>query len=502
MPWLPSAQASAIKPWFQHLQAGAMMKIRRFFAPDMRHAIRMVRQEQGADAVILSSRKVDGGIEIVSALDYDEALFDEMQAAAENPQAVPGNLDARTECPDPGSRTLAATGSANHDSGLKRTDQSVAHSQTTVGGRATSSRGDELLPELAPLPWTGNKARTEPNATATNGGSSQQRIEWAQDPALVAMQREIEGLRSLLQDQLASLAWNDLRAREPARAAVEERLIGLGLDRDLGRAVAAEIRLCEEAEVNWKQALARLAARLPVADEEELGGDGVIALVGPTGVGKTTTIAKLAARHVQRYGRHSVALVTTDAYRIGAFKQLQTFGQILGIQTHLAQTQQELDDILYGMDNKQRVFLDTAGMSQRDPRLSVEVANLSTIAGLSTLLVVAANVQQSTISETMRAYSDLPISGLVLTKLDEATSLGPLLSALALAPTQLPAVYLCAGQRVPEDLLPVRRQSLLDRALALSRPANIRSASVSERLSFNNPDRAGPQLPGYGHAYT
>jgi flagellar biosynthesis protein FlhF len=422
------------------------MKIRRFFAPDMRQAIRMVREEQGPDAVILSSRRVDGGMEIVSAIDYDPALVSDLEEDAALPPDVAGADGVRA------SRELEA---------------------------------EVLEPLLGRFSEESLPARKSPEP------AREREIVWSQDPTLTAMRREIETLRSMLQDQLGSLAWNDIRQRQPERAQVIGDLLRLGLDEELARELALAVEHTADPERMWREALGALADRIPVAGEERLVGKGVVALVGPTGVGKTTTIAKLAARHVRRMGRQSVALITTDSHRVGAYRQLQTFGQILGIPVYLAQTARDLGGILAGLGDKDRVFVDTAGMSQRDLQLAGNMAGLNGIPNLRTLLVVATNAQQAVLEETLRAFGQLPLEGIVLTKLDEAVSLGPILTALSRG--DLPLMFVSEGQRVPEDLNSANVERLINLAVALS----MRHGEVDDR------ERASPQglreFAGWSH---
>ncbi len=423
----------------------------------MRQAIRLVREEQGPDAVILSSRRVEGGIEIVAAMDYDQAMFSEMAA----------DDGAGRQAPAP-APTLETVGEP-----LDALEPLESLQPTTAASAAVPSR----------TPWQPSPERRDRD------------IEWSQDPTLVAMQREIEGLRSMLHDQLASLAWNDLRQREPARAQLVSRLERLGLDDGLAREIAGGVRGPDRGEPAWREALEALAERIRVVPETRLDGEGIIALVGPSGVGKTTTVAKLAARYAQRHGPQSLALVTTDAVRIGAYRQLQTFGQIIGVPVYLAQTGRELGDILAGLNEKQRVFVDTAGMSQRDLRLTEEMAGLAALPSLRTLLVVAANTQQLVLEETFRAFSHLPLEGAVITKLDEAASLGPVLSALCGG--DLPLMFVSEGQRVPEDLQPARVQRLLSRAVSLvSEPSETKSETKQARA----PRRVLGNLDSFAHA--
>ena len=429
----------------------------------MRQAIRLVREEQGPDAVILSSRRVEGGIEIVAAMDYDQAMLSEMSA-------------------DDGTERLAPPAAPIPE----------------LAGEPLESLGPlpSLQPTTAADATVPSRVPRQSSAERRDRDRDRDRdIVWSQDPTLVAMQREIEGLRSMLHDQLASLAWNDLRQRDPARAQLVSRLERLGLDDGLAREIAGAVGAPDRGEPAWREALDALAERIRVVPETRLDGEGIIALVGPSGVGKTTTVAKLAARYAQRHGPQSLALVTTDAVRIGAYRQLQTFGQIIGVPVYLAQTGRELGNILAGLSEKQRVFVDTAGMSQRDLHLTEEMAGLAALPSLRTLLVVAANTQQLVLEETFRAFSHLPLEGAVITKLDEAASLGPALSALCGG--DLPLMYVSEGQRVPEDLQPARVQRLLSRAVSLLAE---QSDTTSETKKERAPRRVLGNLDSFAHA--
>lgn len=439
------------------------MNIRRFFATDMRQAIRLVREQQGPDAVILSSRKVDGGIEIVSATDYDQTLVSGALPNAPDVDDTPINDPLATLRP---------------------------LSSRSPGDRAPQDRGRDRISPLQESLESLPSARASA-ATSTSAGMNRQQVSWTQDPTLVAMRQEIESLRGMLQDQLASLAWHDLRLREPERVRLVHRLEALGLNRELAQEIAGEVRDLTHPEASWDEALRLLGARIPVAKEDLLNTSGVIALVGPSGVGKTSTLAKMATRHVQRHGRHSLALVTTDAQRLGAFRQLQTMGQLLGVPAHLAQNARELATIVAGLQDKQRVFVDTAGLSQRDVRLMDEMAALGKIPNLKTLLVVAANAQQRVFEEIFRRFSHLPLSGTVLTKLDEAASLGPLLTALTRAPAP-PLCFVSEGQRVPEDLSRASVPDLLRCAMRLTDNEESAGTPPATLATVQNPGRRAP----------
>ncbi len=379
------------------------MKVKRFFAPDMRQAIRLVREAQGADAVILSNRKVDGGVEIISATDYDESLLE--------------NRDFET-APE----TTAAASPAADEPSTDRPTRTPAVSQT---------------------------------------------VTWSQDPAMVSVKEEIRQLRGLLENQLAHLAWGELDRREPLHTGVMRRLRNMELSTSLIEQLSAPAVHARDEAHAWQLALAEFSAIVPVVDNDLLEQGGVVALVGSTGVGKTTSIAKLAARYVLRHGQRHVALVTTDSYRIGAHEQLMTYGRLLGIPVQVASDHNELRSTLNSLADKRLVLIDTAGMSQRDVRLTEQFTTLSDSGiPIRTLLVLSATLHPSVLDETVQAFSAVPTDGAILTKLDEAASLGGVLSAVIRQ--GLPLMFTTNGQRVPEDMHPARAQDLVQLAAQLA----------------------------------
>ena len=411
------------------------MKIKRYFAADMRQAIRKVREEQGPDAVILSNRRVEGGIEIVAAVDYDEALVNEAMAQ-------PGFDTRRTPTTEP-----PATGAKAVSK--KAVSPVPAHNASAGGSNA------QISPDPAPA------SRNDP---------SRSNIYWAQDPALVEMRREIHELRGLLENQLAHLAWGDLQRRQPHTTELLRRLSELGLTPALCRSLAEQVGPVSDEDQAWRRALGLLAHQLPVTDDDILSSGGVIALVGSTGVGKTTSVAKLAARYALRHGQRSVALVTTDCYRIGAHEQLFTYGRILGVPVQAASSHEELQTALASLVDRRLVLIDTAGMSQRDLRLAEQLATLRDSGfPLRTYLVMNATTQSNVLEEAVRAFGTAALEGCILTKVDEAASLGGALSVVA--KHRLPLAYVGDGQRVPEDLHPARAHNLVNRAVSLMQQA-------------------------------
>lgn len=383
------------------------MKIKRFFAPDTRQAIRMVREDQGPDAVILSNRRVKGGIEIIAAVDYDESIFAE-----------------------------------------------VAHQGRTDEHEKTESSPGEV-------------AQTKDfNSTNAVHAPESPAVEWAQDPAIVEMRHEIQNLRGILENQLSHLAWGEMARSQPTQAKIVHQLMEMGIAAEISNRVAAQIEPAQDADHAWRQALACLSRQLIVTDDDILTHGGVVALVGPTGVGKTTTVAKLAARFTLRHGQHQVALISTDSYRIGAHEQLLTYGRILGVPAYVAEDPEELQSKINDLSDKRLILIDTAGMSHRDMRLSKQLSALNQGSpAVRIYLALSANTQFSALNEIVNAFRSVPLAACILTKLDEATSLGGVLSALL--ENQLPLAYVSDGQRVPEDMHPARAHRLISNAATL-----------------------------------
>ncbi|MFP4079556.1 MAG: flagellar biosynthesis protein FlhF [Ectothiorhodospira sp.] len=409
------------------------MKIKRYFAPDMRQAINRVREAQGPDAVILSSRKVEGGIELIAAIDYDEAEVERMASSAET-VGTPAAQGAQTQDPDG--------------------DQARDPAPEQEGPDPEDPLGNLLTPVMEPP----GDATPEREGDSGKGG----RRERPREPALLAMQKEIQGLRGMLQEQLCSLANQEFARAEPWRATIARRLQWIGLEQELSRDIARQVDTPDDPVEGWEEALSAFADRVPVAADGLLDESGIITLVGPSGVGKTTTVAKLAALYSLRHGQDSLALITTDGQRLGAYRQLQTFGQLLGVPVYSVQTGRQLNDMLERLRSKQMVFIDTAGTSQRDVEMLEELAGMTAIPSARVLLVLAANVQKAVLGETLQAFARLEPDACILTKVDEAASLGEALSALIRA--GLPLSFVSEGQRIPEDLRPARAQRLIHQA--------------------------------------
>jgi flagellar biosynthesis protein FlhF len=273
----------------------------------------------------------------------------------------------------------------------------------------------------------------------------------AADRGYLEMQQELRNLRKLMHDELKHLKWNERCLRDPLQARVLEQLTAMDLAPDIARALAtlAPRRTSLASEAHIPAAL--LVKHLQVVDKLGPVNDGVIALVGPTGAGKTTTIAKLAARWSMQHGCRDLALVSTDGYRVGAREQLMTYARIIGVQLHTANTGAELKWVLERLSSKKLILIDTAGMGPRDVRLSEQLAALKLgAAGARVFLTLPAHGEAHALDKIVKTFAAVAPDACILTKIDEAASLGAALSTALRH--RLKVAYLCNGQRVPEDL--------------------------------------------------
>ena len=378
------------------------MKIKHYRAADMRQALRQVRDAQGPDAVILSSRRIANGVEVVAAVDYD------------------GEVEA----------SVAASEPARPEARVATAADYAALAQRFQGGQDQH--------KLSDLPADANE--------------------------------ELRTLRRMLETQLATLAWNDLSRRAPIQTELLRQLTVLGLAHDLAGELVSQLPQRMELAEAQRLSLALMARRIETVSERWMESGGVVALVGPTGVGKTTLIAKLAARWVLRHGARNLALVTTDSIRIGAQEQIHTLGRLLGVPAYAIDGAAEFAELLDHVGERRLVLIDSAGLSQRDPRLASELETLSNASErLETSLVLSAAAQAGAIEQSLERFAAARPTTCCVTKLDEATSLGGTLSALIR--TKLPLAYLSDGQQVPEDLSPARAHQLIARAVELSKKA-------------------------------
>ena len=425
------------------------MRVKRFFAADMRSAMKLVRDEMGPEASIIANRRVAGGIELTAALDY------------EAPRLTPPTPGLDTELKKTQERILSARASLQAG---ERPSEGPSVNRQLFGDsmRQAAEQGSPVARDLLDRLNSETAAPAAPAAVAPDSRSAAP----AGMDNLDDMRSEIAGLRDLLESQLGGFAWGQVSRTQPRQASLWRRLVQLGLPPELCKDLLARVEEVTEPRQAWRMLLAHLAQGIPVMREELIDEGGVIALVGPTGAGKTTTLGKLAARYVLKHGSQHVALVTMDTFRIGAHEQLRTLGRILNVPVRVVDEQNSLQDVLDEFAGKRLVLVDTAGLQARDPQLRGQLAELAAQgARLRTLLVLAATSQYRVLKAAWHNYRSCDLAGCILTKVDEAGSLG---EAIGLAMEQrLPVAYIADGQRIPDDISRGVGHQLVSRAVGL-----------------------------------
>jgi flagellar biosynthesis protein FlhF len=462
------------------------MKIKRFFAKDMRTAMVEVKEVLGPDAVIMSNKKVVGGIEIVAAVDYQSETSDKKSDPLSQLKEDSVQLSSQSAENSPKIKLPNSIRSNRKESG-----DDFAKSLNSFFGKVNAQHNKNVslkkrqdLPtfsfkeeaEKGPKPFSGTKPPTlaeqqnwssrSENKIATAKNTTQS-TRSSENKDIAKISAEVASLRKLLEHQVSGLMWQEMERREPVRAMIIKWLNSAGFSDEIADNLASYVpEDASSSEVqDYIQAL--LQEKVSIGKNEILLKGGAIALLGPTGVGKTTTIAKLAAQFAIKYGPDQVALITTDTYRIGAHEQLATYGKIMGCAVRVAKDADELSQILYQFREKRLVLIDTAGMGQRDVRLSEQLETLMSSSGvkIKSYLVVPATAQRRVIEEALQHFKRIPLSGCILTKLDESIGLGEVLSVTI--KHALPISYVTTGQRVPEDIEIAKVESLMSGTLAM-----------------------------------
>ena len=396
------------------------MNVRKFVAATARDALRKVKELLGPDAIILSNRAIPGGVEIMAV------------AAGDMEMMVPSSPKADTG---------------------RGEDYTVSLSGTSTVERSSPARAGSL-PSATPR-----------SAPAFDRSESRRETVQAKPAEVVpaAVMDEIRALRKMFEQHIAGVAWGEGARSEPVKTEMLRQMLDAGFSPRFARDLLEDLPrdLNAARAQNWVKNTADRSLATIDAESDIVDRGGVYALVGPTGVGKTTTTAKLAARCVLRHGASKVALITTDGYRIGAHEQLRIYGRILGVSVHLVKDAEDLQQTLYDLRHKHMVLVDTMGMSQRDRMVGEQVAMFGN-SNVKRLLLLSATSRGDTLDDVVRAYSGADLAGCILSKIDEATSLASSLDVIIRHGLRLH--YVSNGQRVPEDLHLPNRAYLLHRA--------------------------------------
>lgn len=498
------------------------MQVKRFVAADMRRALELVRQALGPDAIILSSTRTPEGVELMTTLASDNELKQiQSMNSAPTPVSKAASIAASIATPtDTGAEASlgenllgAFKGLSSSQPGLAsgKTGQQLADEIEQARLRMLASRkAEESAKEFllnkqtvnagiprraASVPVAAEAPIAKPRVSAADRYPL---VDEAPRPALAKpktqvkpqpvaapvenaqlneLQAELADMRFLLEQQLDRMNGVSKPEGSPVLSSVGRRLERVGLPEDAINKVLSSCKKTRTLAEAWPDALANLARQLPVIGKDVIEQGGVFAFVGPTGVGKTTTIGKLAARYVLEHGADKVALVTTDTYRIAAHDQLRSFGRILRVPVRVVDENNTLESVLNSLRHCPLVLIDTAGFRHGDPHLKAQLKALAQQPQVKTLLVLSTNSQQQMLKASVHAYSGAGLVGCVLTKLDETACLGEALGVVM--QNGLPVAYTTDGQDIPRDLQVARGHQLVSTAAALIKRGASAQAVIS-----------------------
>ncbi|MEQ1637512.1 MAG: flagellar biosynthesis protein FlhF [Methylococcales bacterium] len=459
------------------------MKIKRFFAADIRQAMRMVKDELGPDAVIMSNKSVDGGVEIYAARDFDQQMLQQTQKVEQG--VVPNKQNAikkmfglQQDAP-PAKAPVHIVSSPRkqgaHSEQISSVPRRKVDSYIGYAEKAMFNRPDTrqieasvqpaikkpvaaTVPPLdfseakyippAPQERVFNNVQQQQKPVEKQFAAAQQSA--ASEDLLAEMRNEFKQLKFSMAARLSELSFNSLQTN-PVRMDVLHRLADMDISKKLSLKLVNHLGAYNSADSAFKKAQEMLAKVLPVSNDNILEYGGVVALLGPTGVGKTTTIAKLAAQFILKHGPRQVALITTDNFRIAAHEQLNTYGRILDVPVRSAGNAQELRSLINGFFDKKLILIDTAGMGPNDMRLAERLITLQeNDIPVKSYLVMSATTQYKAMQTIVKGFQMVKPTGCIITKMDEAESKGAVISTLI--EQQLPLVFITDGQQVPEDI--------------------------------------------------
>ncbi len=507
------------------------MNVKRFVARTAREALTHVKHAFGDDAVVLSTRPCEEGVEVLAmapeGMQHIErlsstapvAVAPSAPVAEPQPPAQPSLLRrafaARAAASAP--RTPATPPAHSEVQGdveqlamstlsfqdyvrermLKRRDAALreqAQQQAPMTEpapqpapepvRAPAPAAPRLAERMAaperPVPMLHDAPAAEPIHVPSLAQPAPARRE-QQDKE---MMEELRSMKGLIEERFGALAFMEKLQRHPAQARLTQKLLDCGFSPALIRKLAESLPADAADETAWATGV--LERNLLTGESEAALEDqgGVYALIGATGVGKTTSTAKLAAAFAAKYGAANLGLITLDAYRVGAHEQLRAYGRILGVPVHTAHDRASLEDLLDLLAGKKMVLIDTAGMAQRDTRTR-ELLEMLAHPSICKLLVVNASAQGETIEDVLVAYRAAQCRGVILSKMDEAVKLGPALDPLIRH--RLCVVGVANGQRVPEDWHRLSSQALMHRALRPTAGSAYRMDASDVNLIFAAP---------------
>ena len=464
------------------------MNVKRFTARTSRDALVLVRQALGEDAVVLSTKPSVDGVEVLAMAPEGMKQIERMAATPASKQAAAAPAPTRPVEDDVAELSMSTLSFQDYvrERMLRRRQAALNPPAAEAAARTPSAPAaaaaerasvlEQRMAERAPVaaPRSSDAALPrEPMLPAAHEPRPPVLADVPQPAPHAAgtrrdqedMMSELRSMKGLIEERFGALAFIEKLQRQPAQARLTQKLLDAGFSPALIRKIGDSLSADVHDESVWAANVLEHNLMTAEADAPLEDQGGVYALVGATGVGKTTTTAKIAAAFAAKYGANNLGLITLDAYRIGAHEQLRAYGRILGVPVHTAHDRASLEDLLELLAAKKMVLIDTAGMAQRDARTR-ELLDMVSHRSIKKLLVVNAASQGETIEDVMIAYHASACAGVVLSKMDEAVKLGPALDALIRHKVKV--IGVANGQRVPEDWHRLSANALVHRALRAS----------------------------------
>lgn len=500
------------------------MNVKRFVGRTSHEALGRLKAALGPDAVVLSTRPCAEGVEILAM--GPEAMSRQASDVAQDVEGDAQTLSMSTlsfqdyvrermlkrrqaEMKAASSPAAALQPSASFAAATQNAMRSAATGRPVAAGRgadlheraraqakilgaADAPAADFGAHVNAPAAPSVRRIETLPTPSVRSLGASAPSASSGMEPRhfdQASMLEELRSMKGLIEQRFSALTFLERLQRQPGQARLAQRLLEVGFSPALARKLTELLPQDAPSEERWASAALernlRAAEQMPAIEDQ----GGVIALIGSTGVGKTTTTAKLAAAFASKHGASALGLITLDAYRVGAQEQLRAYGRILGVPVHSAHDRASLEDLLSLLSDKRLVLIDTAGMAQRDSRTR-EMLDMLSHPSIKRVLVLSAAAQGETLDDVVISWRAASCQGVVLSKVDEAVRLAPALDVLIRH--KLAVLGIANGQRVPEDWHRLTAQALVQRALREPARGHWRLDSESVELIFADSSPTAP----------
>lgn len=442
------------------------MQAKKIIAPDMRRALIKVRNELGDDAIILSNRKVPQGIELIATNDNQAHVAQVLQQRKEDQIKASQWADTDTAHAKQQDQQRKSEQKAQLAERIHKAKISAEKNSPTKDlPKKESSLSEQKIAEQLSFQqkiMQQKSSQQEAMASAVPFKSAAH----SEQATVKHLESQVYLLKELLRNQSTWLNWGQFSFTQPIRSYLFQQLCRIGLSVTLIKSLIGqeEYQQLSDIQAAWRLTMQTLASRIPVLTDDLVDAEGIIALVGPTGSGKTTSIAKIATRHVQRYGNEQLALITTDAFRLGAQQQLDTLGNLLNVPVLVARSPVGLEKALAQLANKKLILVDTAGLTRRDPAWQMQLDTLQNASQkMRCLLTLSTTNQLEVLRQSAMDFASLHLNGSLLTKLDESQGLGAALSVII--EQNLPLAYVTCGLSIPDDIVRMDSMTLLKQAI-------------------------------------